>query len=415
MDLELQHAVQFPTGIDDDVFNRLGAFCADGIAIDNRRIVDTCYDGVRPVGIIAYFAIPKLVGANPVTQSYALLALNFAMFILCVFALRTICFPFKSGYEDRTARFAALIASVVAVTFVLLSTIVSRMADLPATAFFLLGISMSVRALTRELPNRGILFFGAGLAMAVASLLKPNYYVYGPLVLGMALSIDLRERLDSKWTLLGLLKHPVLVGLGLSFALIQCVWIYKHTGVFWPYDAEHFAKLKTPHLWPFIGFESVNIDQILAAGSTQFASVITLATQVDELSHALIKLFLGIFPQRWEPYSVFEHVYPPPRWHPSTLELNCMLLASGAYLSFTAWAATFGPKSLRILNATGLFYAVFTMAISHTEFRYYMVPRLILFTTLIFYITYFLTDYFERKPDWLKATKANRVKLLERV
>jgi hypothetical protein len=383
MDLELQHAVQFPTGVDDDVFNRLGAFCADGIVIDNRRIVDACYDGVRPVGIIAYFVIPKLIGSNAVTQSYALLALNFAMFLLCIFALRTICYPFRSGHEDKTAKLAAMSAAVAAATFVLLNTIVSRMADLPATAFFLLGISMSVRALTLALPNRGILFFGAGLAMAVASLLKPNYYVYGPLVLGMALCIDLRERLDSKWTFLGLLKHPVLVGLGLSFALIQCVWIYKHTGVFWPYDAEHFAKLKTPHLWPFI------------------------ATQVDELSHALIKLYLGIFPQRWEPYSVFEHVYPPPRWHPSTLELNCMLLASGAYLSFTAWAATFGPKSLRILNATGLFYAVFTMAISHTEFRYYMVPRLILFTTLIFYVTYLLSDYFERKTDWLKVVKSN--------
>ncbi len=391
----------FPTGIDEVSYDLGGERCADGLAADSSTIKYACKEALRPVASMLFFAIPKILGSNYITQSYVALALNLLLILLCAYSLKTALYPYLLAAEDKIAKNAAAIAAYTATFIVLFGTSVGKMSDLPSLAFFLLGIAFCSRALVGSALNKSTLFFVAGLAMAMAALLKPNYYLYGPAVLGGALAIDFLCRSNlptspktSAW------RHPIYAGLGLSFALLQCFWILWHTGIFWPYESANFSGVKTPHLWPFIGHGVPNASRQIVLDGLAAVPTFSMVVPLDELSHALVKLYVGIFPQKIEPYSVFEQIFPPARWYPTKLELTGIFLASGLYLSYTFWTMCFGPRPLRFISGISLFYAVFTMAVSHTEYRYYLLPRLVLFTTIIYYAAYGAQTWLQRRNKW---------------
>ncbi len=401
MDLDVQSAMVFPTGIDEVSYDVGGERCADGLAAEPTTIKHACRETLRPVASMLFFAIPKILGGNYVTQSYIALALNLLLILLCAYSLKTAFYPYRLAAEDRIAKNAAAIAAYVGTFIVLFGTSVGKMTDLPSLAFFVLGIAFCSRALAGSAINKPSLFFYAGLAMAAAALLKPNYYLYGPVVLGGAITIDFltRERRPgvlhaSVW------RNPVFAGLGLSFALLQCFWVLWHTGIFWPYEVASFSVVKTPHLWPFIGHGVPNASREMVLQGAAAVPTFSMVVPMDQVSHALVKLYVGIFPQKLEPYSVFEQIFPPARWYPSKLELTGMFLSSGLYLSYTTWATCFGPRPLRFINGISLFYALFTVAVSHTEYRYYLLPRLVLFATIIYYVSYAAQTWLQPSTKW---------------
>ncbi len=401
MEFEIESTMQFPNGIDEVIYDVSGRRCSDGLHPDSdKQFTWGCKEQLRPVVTLMYFAIPKLIGSNVVTQSYVLLAMNLLLLLLTVYALKIAMYPYAAAGNNLSAR-AAAFAAVGGSFLVLFNTAVGGMSDLPALVFFMLGVGLCVKTLAQLPQLRSRWFFYAGCAMAMSALLKPNYYVYGPLALGLALGIDFFEQRKLKVSTQELFKNPIYAGLGLSFALIQCFWVLWQTGVFWPYDAPSFNSMKTPHNWPFVGHGVINNARTRLFDGLDPVPTFNLVLPLDAISHMFLKLYVGIFPQKLEPYSVFEHFYPPARWYPTKLEIAGILLAAGSYLTYTAWACFFGPKPLRFLSAVGLFYAVFTMAISHTEYRYYLVPRLILATTLFYYVSYFVFSWKTKSADWL--------------
>jgi hypothetical protein len=401
MEIDVQSAMVFPTGIDEVSYDLGGERCADGLAAEPSTIKYACKEALRPVASMLFFAIPKLLGSNYVTQSYVALGLNLLLILLCAYSLKSAFYPYQAAVEDRIAKNAAAYAGYASAFIVLFGTAVGKMSDLPSLAFFLLGISFCARALASAAPKRPNLFFLAGLSMAMAALLKPNYYLYGPFVLGVALVIDFLDRdRGANLRQYGTLINPIYAGIGLSFALLQCFWIMWHTGIFWPYEAANFVGVKTPHLWPFIGHGVPNASREMVLQGAAAVPTFSMVVPMDEISHALVKLYVGIFPQKLEPYSVFEQIFPPARWYPSKFELAGVLLASGLYLSYTTWATCFGPRPLRFINGISLFYALFTVAVSHTEYRYYLLPRLVLFATIIYYLSYATQTWLQRSTKW---------------
>jgi hypothetical protein len=394
VEFQIESTLQFPNGIDEAIYDTGGENCADGMSSDSSKtIVSHCKSSLRPLAAMLYFGVPKLLGSNAVSQSYVLLAMNMILLLLCACALITALCPYTSrgGIQtDLPMQRAAQFAAIGGVFLVLFNTAVGGMTDMPALVFFITGAAICIKTLAQPWQSRVRWFFAAGCMMALAALMKPNYYVYGPIVLGLALAIDFFESRAEKRAIKKLFLNPIYAGLGLSFALIQCFWVQHHAGVFWPYDPASFITMKTPHNWPFVGHGVINNARTRLFDGLDPVPTFNLVLPLDAISHMFVKLYIGIFPQKLEPFSVFEHFYPPARWYPSKLEIAGILLASGSYLTYTAWAACFGPKPVRFLNAVGLFYAVFTMAISHTEYRYYLVPRLILATTLLYYVSYFV-------------------------
>ena len=174
MEIDVQSAMVFPTGIDEVSYDLGGERCADGLAAESSTIKYACKEALRPVASMLFFAIPKLVGSNYVTQSYVALGLNILLILLCAYSLKSAFYPYQAAIEDRVAKSAAAMAGYASAFTVLFGTAVGKMSDLPSLAFFLLGLAFCARALAGAPSKKPILFFLAGSAMAMAALLKPN-------------------------------------------------------------------------------------------------------------------------------------------------------------------------------------------------------------------------------------------------
>jgi hypothetical protein len=132
--------MNFPSFGDVDSFLQLGDRCSQALS-GELTIFDGCYQSIRPIGALLYFAIPYLISRDPVTISYIILALNIGMFLIASLSIQSLFCPAERGGTSGVLPLRFLLISVVVLIFTL-PTIPVALSDLPAAAFFLLGISI---------------------------------------------------------------------------------------------------------------------------------------------------------------------------------------------------------------------------------------------------------------------------------
>jgi hypothetical protein len=167
---------------------------------------------------------------------------------------------------------------------------------------------------------------------------------------------------------------------GLSPVLLQVLNVYAHSGDPWFYERSYVAAtfgrphkerivealfFSTPHPGGFM---------VKLAEPTNFASVIVL------------RLFSGLFQFQW---AVYQGAIPPSRewWTPTTFEMLRAWACVLAWLALSVFTLLRGTVALRLLNMTALLSALAVpwFGVGHTELRYYLLPRIVLWITVVYW------------------------------
>src|SRR6185295_13055303 len=93
-----------------------------------------------------------------------------------------------------------------------------------------------------------------------------------------------------------------------------------------------------------------------------------------------LRLYRGLFGFEWTIYHTV--AARGPWWTLGTAEWAGAWLLVLAFLAVSAAIVWRGPPSLRLLNAVSAGIAVTTAVVEHTELRYYMLPRTVLWLSL---------------------------------
>lgn len=343
---------------DADAYLTLGAKCAGAI---EEGSLGACYNGLRPVGAILYFALGPLLSSDPVTALYIQVALNVATFLLLLRAM-TSCVPQEAaglGRGPATLARAGLLVGALALAMPFLPV---PLTDLPAVAFFMAGLALLTRPSTTP---AGMV--AAGLAMAAGGLLKQNYFPFTAFAFLATLAFGpLSPRSRADWVRLGA------AAAGAAVALVQPALVWMHTGHFWPYEpaeGEVFDAVRMRNVVELVAFT-------IPAKSAYLSTLDTMA--LSPLSHFCIKVLQGFFAFRPAVY-----LGAAPAGSPMLLPLTPLLLAkaylaTGLLVAGHAWAAIASPARWRPVVVLSLVATLFTAWIIHVENRYFLLPKLLI-------------------------------------
>jgi hypothetical protein len=162
--------------------------------------------------------------------------------------------------------------------------------------------------------------------------------------------------------------------LGFSPVALQFLIVWLHTGEPWLYDREY---MRVNFAYPGRDW---GVEAVFHTMPAETAYMVRATTAISRPTLLALRLHRGLFGFEWAVYH--QEAWRGRWWTPSLGELAWAWLSVLAYLTGSAWAAWRAPASLRLLNAIGLSTALITAAIAHTELRYYLLPRLVLWLTL---------------------------------
>lgn len=351
--------MNFPFFGDADFFLAAGAACAKALA--NGQAFADCYNGLRPIGSYAYFTLPNLLAGDAVAASYVLVGMNVLMFILLCSALKRL---FQSAPDGAQNLPRAWTASVTTVAALVLCTafIPVALSDMPALSFFMLGLAaLFARPATVKSA------FLAGLFLALAGLVKQNYYVFSAMAFGVYVALNVRTFDRGSWRLL------VAFSLGYSVSLLQVGWVYLHTGRFYLYDPSAGNVFDAARKFP-------NVELVAFSLPSHSAYMSAVDRPLTALSHFCIKLLYGFFAYRPAVYLGIS-----PGDSPAIIRVDRLLLLK-AYLSVAAlvlglvWGAIKTRGTWRAMLLLTLFSTLFTTWYIHVENRYFVLPKLLLFS-----------------------------------
>lgn len=328
-----------------------------------------CYNGLRPIGILLYYAFPSVLATDPVTITYITLLLN----LICLGVLLSSSWVLVSRFsglkwsEPGLTKNGKIIPRVLVAGCWLIMLIQTigylplRLADIQSLALLMAGIAI---VSTRDLTPRPMLAVGGGIVAGCSVLFRQNYVIAIALIVlvWVAFSIKMKSK--------AALTSATLFALGATSCLIQVVWVYLHTGIPWFYEPQAMLVYAESTAQPYVELLAYSLPADSAYASQ-------LARPVSELQFLAVKFFHGLFKFYWTPSlgaAPFE--YTPPILDYSNLDLlafQAIMVVVGLISFASIW---FGRPWLTILVMAAFGTAVLTAFMSEVEYRYFLFPRL---------------------------------------
>jgi hypothetical protein len=356
----------FPSFGDAESFAELGRACADAIA-GPGRVFDACYHPVRPAGIALVMAAPYLATSDPVDAAYAALAINVAFFAAVVACLAAALVGDPALLEGRPRRAQLLAAAAFAVLLPnLVSVIPVRLADLPSLAAFTAALLVAVRTAAGSWSGRPLLrrYLACGAVCAVAVLLSVRYFAYAFVLLGSLLALDRNAR-GSR------LRCAAAFGIGLAPVALQVLSVFLHTGQVGLYDREYIRQFAS---------RDYGIEAVYATTPEQTAYMVRAAGEIARPDVVALRLVRGLFGFEWAVYHGEAERAPVRTVGAAERALAWTVVL--AYFAFSASVVRKGTPSLKLLTLTAATGTLVPALLTHTELRYYALPRAVLWLTL---------------------------------
>ncbi|WP_426783712.1 hypothetical protein [Pseudomonas atacamensis] len=354
--------MNFPTGSDADAYTIFGKACAD--FLQNNDAISSCYNGIRPIGIMLYQAIPYLLTDDPVSLTYITLLLN----VICLLVLlASVLFLFRNLNNPTPAPRSKI--DVVGEGTVLLFTLIMcigyvplRLSDIQSLSFFVASLSIIS---DQEYRERAVPLLIAGILAGISVLLKQNYIVSIFLVTVMWTVFRLRSQAENK------LKPIILYLVGTSICMLQVLAVYYHSGIMWFYEPKLMEVYEYGNKQPYIELVAYTIP---ANG----AYLTQLQQTVSTLEFIAIRFYEGLLKFYWAVY-VGEAPFDV---SPVTLTFTKVKLlyiqAIVALIIIATIATTFVKnKWLPLVAYVGIGTGLITAVMMHTENRYYILTRIL--------------------------------------
>ena len=378
--------MNFPSFGDAAAYAELGERCASALTSSAGNLFGSCYDPLRPIGIVGFYTLPYLVTDDPVNRVFILLMTNILLFAGIFLALRTVLLSDSTLCADDREKRAILVGVSVFIPLLLflIPHLPVTLSDLPSFAFFVFALWESSKILFRD-NSKGQAtrrYLLTGLLVSAAALLKQNYLVFGFFLIFSVLLFDRRSPSASPCRI----RYLFVFLLGMSPVLIQFLNVYLHSGHFWFYETDYANK--------FFGHVSKkpNIEAIIFTIPTPSAFMLKVTNEISYFSFIVLKLYKGLFGFEWAVY----HGKPAIATQFWTLSSYDFSKAYGLvffYFAFTLFHTLRGAISFRLLNLNALLIALFTAFTSHTELRYYLLPRVVFLMMILYWLTYPLFRY----------------------
>lgn len=372
--------MNFPSFGDAPIYSQVGAACASALTYSGGDVFSACYDPLRPLGIVAWSTVPHLVSRDPVNVAYVTLTLNILLLCGVYLAFMRILLldpALRSG--ERAISRGVLSAIVFAPALLnLVPHVPVTLSDLPSLAAFLLAMVTAARIVfdpTLDLLVRRYLL--AGFFVAVATLVRQHYLVFGLVLLLATLWLDRGRHRGWRGRTLCALAFLA----GLTPVLLQVASVYAHSGEVWFYEtAGVAATFGRPN-------KHLIIEALFFSIPDQGGFMVKLTAARSPVTVVVLRLFSGLFKFQW---AVYQGRIAPSRewWTPTFFELARAYVFVGAYLVLTIASIFRGPTSLRLLNATAIVAALAVpwFGVGHTELRYFLLPRIVLAITLLYWV-----------------------------
>lgn len=384
--------MNFPSFGDAAAYNQVGAACATALTSPQGDVFTACYHPLRPLGIVAWSTLPHLMSPDPVDVAYITLTLNILLLCGVYLALMRVLLmdpALRSGKGSLSRRVLSGIV-FVAVLLNLVPHLPVTLADLPALAVFLLAMATSARILFDPSPAFLVRWYLlAGVLVSLAALIRQHYLAFGLFLLLVTLWLDRGRHLG--WR--GRIRCALAFVVGLSPVLLQVASVYAHSGEVWFYETAPVAgTFGRPN-------KELIIEGLFFTIPEQGGFMVKLTKPRSFVSVIALRLFSGLFKFQW---AVYQGSIAPSRewWTPSSFEVARAYALVGAYAALTLGSFFRGPSSLRLLNATSLMCALAVpwFGVGHTELRYFLLPRIVLWITAFYWLARGLERAGERWP-----------------
>lgn len=360
----------YPSTADSGAYEVFGKACAEHFLAGNFM---ACYNGLRPLGILSYFALPFMAATDPVTITYITLLMN----LICLGVLMYACWslwanlsrpepPLGPAHADGVSWPRRLLGGCL-LLLILVQTVgyvPLRLADIQGVALFMAGIA--VAAASNKLVTKTSAAVIGGMLAGAAVLFRQNYVIPLAVVAGL-------------WFIIGAVNRsrPVMAsaiwfGVGGSVCLIQAIWVYLHSGVPWFYEPHLLAQYAESTRQPYIELLAFSLP---SAGSAYASS---LAHPVSDFAFVATKFYHGLFKFYWTPSLGHAPVdYTPPRLDYTAgdfirfqaIFILMGMLAVASFFLRRPWLA------LAVMSA--FIMAAASAVMSLTEYRYFLYARLV--------------------------------------
>jgi len=354
--------MDFPVFGDAASYSDFGKACADYIVHGGEGVTTSCYNAVRPTGIMVYHAIPFLLTSDPVEQNHIAVLMNLISLMVLMASLLVI-FKNLTGAVPGRNTWAHYLGGSAVVLFTLIlcvAYIPIRMSDIQSFACF----SASVAILSSEQNRRHLgALVVAGLMAGVSVLLKQNYVMSIFFLVFFWCCFDLKNHFAVKF------KYVFTYLLGVSVCLIQVAAVYYHSGVPWFYEPKAMAVYDMVNSQPYVELIAYTIPTIISYVSY-------LPVEVTSFQYVAIKFYEGISKFYWSVYLGQAPTDITPQvvivGHAKMLYMQLLMvviaLATLLTISFkNKWIAIFS-----LMTTASIFLNTILL---HTESRYFLMAK----------------------------------------
>lgn len=233
--------MNFPSLGDADGYQLIGDVCARSVQAGDAG---GCLSSIRPIGIIAYYALPNLLSQDPTIQNYLTLFLNIIFFFI-LYRSGIAILSRQPGYAQapRASQMVVaslLFASVLAIT---IGSIPVRLSDHQSLAMFAAAVALLSYAHDNPKPWR---FVAAGLCAGIAVLFKQNYAVAAFILVLLWIGFAWRSGIKST------VRQVLWFCLGASVMVMQFLATYYQSGVFWLYNPAELEVFAPSNRQPYV-------------------------------------------------------------------------------------------------------------------------------------------------------------------
>jgi hypothetical protein len=316
-------------------------------------------------------AAPYLVTRDPVQARYLALSLNLAFLALAVVSLGSALIHDRDLlplWPARSRVLAALAFGALLPNFV--AHVPVRLCDLPSLALLLSATAVGARTLWGDwLPAlRRRRYALAGVLAALAVLIKISQLPFSLVLLAALLAADRRLAAGER------VRCAAAFLIGLSPVALQFANVWAHTGELWLYDRAYLRAFSYPG-------RDWGVEAVIYALPAPGAYLTQVTTAISYPTLLALRVYRGLFGFEWAVYH--GEAWRAREWALGWWERGAAWLLVLGYVAGSGWAAwRTSPASLRLLNALAVGTALITAVVEHTELRYYILPRAVLWLTL---------------------------------
>ncbi|MHB2247720.1 hypothetical protein ACX64O_12685 [Pseudomonas fitomaticsae] len=357
--------MDFPSVGDAITYRVFGETCA-AYFLNPDTAPYNCYNGIRPVGIMIFQALPFLFTSDPVKADYISLFLNILCLIVIIKSVVVIFRNLNDSMEGKQHKTEKLLETGLVILTALLCTayIPVRSSDIQSLAFFV--SSIAIVSNKNHGQHFGMLIL-AGVLAGISVLLKQNYVASIFFLVFFWVISDFRNLLENRFKrIFGFL-------LGSSVCLVQVAFVFHNSaeGTLWFYEPKYMETYAEGNAQPYV-------ELIAFSKPVPGAYLTTLQERVSTLDFIAIRFYEGVSKFYWTMYAN----YAPTDDEPVNLFMSAariLFIKLMVFLSLAGCLATycFKNKWLFIISFTALASGIMTASIMHTENRYYVMTKLL--------------------------------------